>query len=141
MTELLAALIGRGMPKRDAIEVMRRVAVHPRLMLELLGVFELGLTPESLGSPLRDALVMGTAFVFGSAIPLLPFLVLGVRSGLIITTLLALVALFTLGTVKARFSARSRVASGLEVMGLGGAAGLVGYGLGHLVSTLFGIQI
>ena len=51
MAELLAALIGRGMPRHDAIEVMRRIAAHPGLMLEMLGAFELGLVPGSLGSP------------------------------------------------------------------------------------------
>ena len=139
--ELLAALIGRGMSKRNAIEVVRRVSAHPKLMLEMLGVFELGLTSESLGSPLRDALVMGVAFVFGAMIPLAPFLLFDIRSGLVVTTLLALTALFALGAAKATFSGRSMIVSGLEVMGLGGAAGVFGYGLGYLVSALFGVQI
>jgi hypothetical protein len=33
------------------------------------------------------------------------------------------------------------LASGLEVVVLGGAAGLLGYALGRLVSALFGISI
>jgi VIT1/CCC1 family predicted Fe2+/Mn2+ transporter/rubrerythrin len=141
MAELLAALIGRGMAKRDAVEVMRRVSGYPRLMLEMLGVFELGLTPENLGSPLRDALIMGGAFVVGAVIPLAPFLLFAAHSALAVTMLLALLALFALGAAKAVLSGRSVAASGLEVMGLGGGAGAVGYGLGRLVSTLFGIQI
>ena len=141
MAELLAALIGRGMSKHNAVEVMRRVAGHPQLMLEMLGVFELGLTPESLGSPLRDALIMSAAFVLGAVIPLAPFLFFDIGLGLIVTMLLALVALFALGAAKATFSRRSVIASGFEVMGLGGAAGVCGYGLGHLVSAMFGVQI
>jgi VIT1/CCC1 family predicted Fe2+/Mn2+ transporter/rubrerythrin len=141
MAELLAALIGRGMPRNDAIEVMRRIAAHPGLMLEMLGALELGLIPESLGSPTRDALVTGMAFVVGSAVPLLPFLVLEVKSALMVTMLLALAALFALGAMKAWLSGRPMVASGLEVLLLGGTAGAFGYGLGLLVSTLFGISI
>jgi VIT1/CCC1 family predicted Fe2+/Mn2+ transporter/rubrerythrin len=141
MAELLAALIGRGMPRRDAIEVGQRIAAHPGLMLELLGTFELGLVPESLSSPRRDALVTGIAFVAGSAVPLLPFLVLGVNSALVGAMLLALAALFALGAVKAWLSGRPLVASGLEVVLLGGAAGALGYGLGLLVSATFGISI
>lgn len=141
MAELLAALIGRGMPRRDAIEVMRRISGHPKLMLDLLGAFELGLTPASLGSPVRDAAVMGVAFVLGSAIPLLPFTVLGVQAGLVAMMFLALVTLFTLGAVKGKFSERSLIFSGLEMVLLGGAAGTFGYALGRLVSSLFGISI
>jgi VIT1/CCC1 family predicted Fe2+/Mn2+ transporter len=141
MAELLAALIGHGMPRRDAIEVMRRISVHPKLMLEMLGVFELGLTSESLSSPPRDALIMGAAFALGSIIPLAPFLLLSVKPGLIATMLLALVTLFALGAIKATFAGRSFIVSGLEMVALGGAAGVVGYGLGHLVSVLFGIHI
>jgi VIT1/CCC1 family predicted Fe2+/Mn2+ transporter len=139
--ELLAALVGRGMSRRDAIQVVRRMSAHPALMLDLLGVFELGLIPGGLGSPVRDALVTGSAFCAGSVIPLLPFFVLNVGPGLAVTMTLALLALFALGMVKARLSGRPQVMSGLEVVGLGGAAGLAGYGLGRMVSALFGISI
>jgi VIT1/CCC1 family predicted Fe2+/Mn2+ transporter/rubrerythrin len=141
MAELLAALVGRGMPRRDAIEVTRRIAAHPGLMLEMLGALELGLVPESLGSPTRDALVTGMAFVVGSAVPLLPFIVLEVKPALMVTMLLALAALFALGAMKAWLSERPMVVSGLEVLLLGGAAGAFGYGLGLLVSSFFGISI
>jgi predicted membrane protein (TIGR00267 family) len=110
-------------------------------MLEMLAALELGLVPESLGSPTRDALVTGMAFVMGSAVPLLPFIVLEVKPALMVTMLLALAALFALGAMKAWLSGRPMVASGLEVLLLGGTAGAFGYGLGLLVSTLFGISI
>jgi len=141
MAELLAALVARGMPRREAIDVMRRIAAHPRLMIDLLGALELGLIPESLGSPIRDAIVTAIAFVAGSVIPLLPFLVLGIKAGLVATMLLALSALFALGAGKARLSGRPLLVSGLEVVLLGGAAGVLGYALGRFVSALFGISI
>src|SRR5262249_14314853 len=141
MAELLAALVGRGMPRHEAIAVARRIAGHPRLMIDLLGALELGLVPEGLASPLRDAVVTGLAFAAGSVIPLLPFLVLGIRAALVATMLLGLATLFALGAAKARVSGRPVLASGLEVVVLGGAAGLLGYALGRLVSALFGISI
>ena len=141
LAELLAALIGRGLPRRDAIEIVRRTSGHPRLLLEMLSAFELGLTSENLGSPSRDAMVMGIAFMAGSAIPLLPFLVLGVKPGLVAAMLLALGALFALGAVKARLSGRPALPSGLEVMLLGGTVGTLAYALGRLVSSMFDIHI
>jgi VIT1/CCC1 family predicted Fe2+/Mn2+ transporter len=74
-------------------------------------------------------------------IPLLPFLVLKVEAGLIATMFLGLATLFTLGAVKARLSGRPVLASGLEVVLLGGAAGGLGYALGRFVSALFGVSI
>lgn len=141
VAELLAALVGRGMPRHEAIDVTRRIAGHPRLMIDLLGALELGLIPAGLGSPLRDAIVTGIAFAAGSVIPLLPFLVFGIQAALVATMLLGLSALFALGAVKARLSGRPVLASGLEVVLLGGAAGMLGYALGRLVSALFGISI
>lgn len=141
MAELLAALTARGLSRQDAAEVMRRVSAHPRLMLDLLGTFELGLVPGNLGSPLRDALIMGGAFVAGAAVPLGPFVVLEITPGLLTATLLTLGALFTLGAAKGYFSKRSLIGSGFEVMLLGGASGGLGYGLGLLVSELFGIHL
>ena len=139
--ELIAYFIGRGMPRRDAIEVSRRVMAHPGLMIDMLGSFELGLAPESLSSPVRDALVMGAAFVAGSIIPILPFVFLGVRPALVVTMLLALVTLFAIGAIKARLSGRSVITSGMEMVILGGAAGLLGYALGRVVSSVLGISI
>jgi VIT1/CCC1 family predicted Fe2+/Mn2+ transporter len=141
MAELLAALVGRGMSRRDAIDVVRRMAGHPRLMIDLLGAFELGLIAEGLASPIRDAAVTGAAFLCGSVIPLLPFLLLDVAVGLATAMALALAALFTLGVVKAHLSGRALLTSGVEVVGLGGAAGVLGYALGRVVSVFFGISI
>ncbi|MBI3801018.1 MAG: VIT1/CCC1 transporter family protein [Deltaproteobacteria bacterium] len=141
MAELLAALVGRGMPRQEAIAVTRRIAAHPNLMIELLGAFELGLIPEGLGSPIRDASVTAVAFMAGSVVPLLPFLFLRIQAALAVTMLLALAALFTLGALSARLSGRAVLTSGLEVVGLGGAAGILGYALGRFVSALFGISI
>jgi VIT1/CCC1 family predicted Fe2+/Mn2+ transporter len=141
MAELLAALVGRGMSRRDAGDVARRVAAHPNIMMDLLSSFELGLIPGGLGSPVRDALVTGLAFVAGSVLPLLPFFLLTVSAGLMATMLLALAALFALGVVKARLSGRPLLMSGVEVVGFGGVAGLLGYALGRVVSAWWGISI
>jgi VIT1/CCC1 family predicted Fe2+/Mn2+ transporter/rubrerythrin len=141
VAELIAYFIGRGMSRRDAIEVLRRVMAHPGLMIDMLGSFELGLAPESLGSPVRDALVMGAAFAAGSLIPILPFIVFDIRPALIVTMLLALVTLFVIGAMKARLSGGKLIPSGIEMVLLGGAAGLLGYALGRIVSSVFGISI
>jgi VIT1/CCC1 family predicted Fe2+/Mn2+ transporter len=73
VAELVASLMSRGMSRGDAVEVGRRIARHPDLLLETLGVFELGLAPQRLGTPVRDAFVMAAAFGAASVVPLVPF--------------------------------------------------------------------
>ncbi|HWP34467.1 MAG TPA: VIT1/CCC1 transporter family protein, partial [Thermodesulfobacteriota bacterium] len=139
--ELLAALVGRGMSRSDAAQVVRRVARHPRLMLDLLGVFELGLAPQRLGTPVRDALVMAAAFGAGSLVPLLPFLFPPVGIDLAVAAGLTLSTLFVLGVIKGSLAQVPRLRSGLEVLVLGAGSGLVGYGLGRLASVALGVEV
>ena len=100
MAELIAALVGRGMGRGDASEVVRRLARHPDLMLSTLSIFELGLVPQRLGTPVRDAFVMAAAFGSAALIPLLPFLTGRVLPALALSGALTLLALFGVGIVE-----------------------------------------
>jgi vacuolar iron transporter family protein len=139
--ELMAALVARGMPKSEAVEVARRFARHPRLLLETLAIFELGLIPRRLGRPVRDALVMAAAFGAGSVLPVFPFVYPGLTAALAVSAVLSVAGLFLLGVLKARLAELSSIRSGLEVTALGIASGAVGYGLGRLTSAVFGVNI
>jgi VIT1/CCC1 family predicted Fe2+/Mn2+ transporter/rubrerythrin len=141
VAELIAALMARGMSRGDAVEVARRVARHPELLLTTLGVFELGLAPQRLGTPVRDAFVMAIAFGAASLVPLLPFIVPNVRAALGLSAALTVVALFVVGLMKGRLGQVSAVRSGLEVVALGVGSGLIGFGLGHLAAVALGVQI
>jgi vacuolar iron transporter family protein len=50
-------------------------------------------------------------------------------------------ALFVVGIIKARVTKKNPVRSGLEIMLLGGASGLLGYAIGFYVPKLFGINL
>ena len=139
--ELLASLVARGMSRADAAEVTRRVSRHTNLMLDLLGVFELGLAPQRLGTPVRDAFVMAVAFAAGGATPLLPFLYPRPMVALALSALVSVAALFVVGALKARLAHLSLVRSGLEVVALGVGSGLVGFAIGRIASVAFGVAI
>jgi VIT1/CCC1 family predicted Fe2+/Mn2+ transporter/rubrerythrin len=141
IAELIAALMAHGMSRGDAVEVGRRVARHPDLLLTTLGVFELGLAPQRLGTPVRDAFVMAIAFGGASLLPLLPFLMSNVRAALGLSAALTVVALFVVGALKGRLAEVSPGRSGLEVVALGVGSGLIGFGLGHLASIALGVEI
>ena len=113
IAELIAALMARGMARPDAVEVARRMARHPDLLLTTLAIFELGLAPQRLGTPVRDAFVMAVAFGGGSLVPLLPFLLPHVLPALALSAALTLIALFGVGLLKGG-SAGSRRPLGLK---------------------------
>jgi VIT1/CCC1 family predicted Fe2+/Mn2+ transporter len=141
VAELMAALVARGMPRADAVEVARRIARHPELLLSTLGIFELALAPQRLGTPVRDAFVMAGAFGGASLIPLLPFAAGHVLPALALSGALTLLALFGVGVVKARVAGVSAIRSGLEVSALAAASGLLSFGLGRLASQILGVNL
>ena len=141
VAELMAALIARGMSRTDAVEVARRIARHPDLLLNTLAIFELGLAPQRLGSPVRDAFVMAMAFGAASLVPLLPFLAGHLLPALALSGAATLLALFGVGVVKARVVGVSPIRSGLEVAALAAASGLLSFGLGRLASLVLGVNL
>jgi vacuolar iron transporter family protein len=141
VAELMAALVARGMARADAVEVARRVARHPELLLSTLAIFELGLAPQRMGSPVRDAFVMAGAFGAASLVPLVPFLAGHVLPAFALSGALTLVALFGVGVVKARVAGVSAVRSGLEVAALAAASGTLSFGLGRLASLALGVNL
>ena len=141
VAELIAALVARGMPRVDALEVARRVARHPELLLNTLAIFELALAPQRLGNPVRDAFVMAVAFGGASLVPLLPFLFGHVLPALALSGTLTLLALFAVGVVKARVAGVSAIRSGLEVAALAAASGILSFGLGRLASLALGVNL
>jgi vacuolar iron transporter family protein len=141
VAELMAALMARGMSRADAVEVARRVARHPDLLLATLATFELGLAPQRLGNPVRDAFVMAAAFGGASVAPLLPFLFAHVLPAFALSGALTLLALFAVGVVKARVAGVSAVRSGLEVAVLAAASGVLSFGLGRLASLALGVNV
>jgi vacuolar iron transporter family protein len=141
IAELIAALHGRGMPRPDAAEVARRIGRYPDLLLSALAIFELGLAPQRLGTPVRDALVMAVAFGVASVVPLVSFLFGPALPALALSAVLTLGALFLVGVLKARVAGVSPLRSGLEVALLAAASGLLSFGLGRLASVVLGVDI
>jgi VIT1/CCC1 family predicted Fe2+/Mn2+ transporter/rubrerythrin len=141
IAELIAALSARGMARAEAAEVARRIGRHPDILLSALAIFELGLAPQRLGAPVRDALVMAVAFGGASVVPLLPFLLVQGLAALGLSAVLTIAALFCVGVLKARVAGVSALRSGLEVAVLAAASGLISFGLGRLASVLLGVDL
>lgn len=129
-----------GLPPEEAATVAAILARHPRALLKTMTEKELGLTGEHAeGSPLQGALIMGAAFGLGAVVPILPYLVLEIGAAVYGSVLATAAVLFGIGVVKSRWTRRSWLRSGLEILLLGAVAGVAGYFFGNLLPGILGV--
>ncbi len=128
-----------GLPAREATEVAGIVGRHPDVLLRTMVEKELALhVEEHAGSPMQGALIMGTAFGLGAVVPILPYLVFPIEVAIWASVLAAGAVLFGIGVVKARWTRRGALRSGVEILVIGAAAGVIGYFFGNILPPLLG---
>lgn len=134
--ELALIYAARGMPLAQAREVSQTLLARPEHALDVLAREELGLAPETLGSPWAAAWASFLSFAFGAAVPLVPFLA-GSTGGTAVATAAALTAatLFTVGLAISLFTGRHALRGALRMVLIGSAAGLATYLLGHALGA------
>ncbi len=137
LAELVVLFQREGRTYREARELADEISQDSDLWLKTLVEKELGISTEETANPVKDALVMGLAFIIGAAVPLVPhfFLTGGTAIGVSVGATLA--GLFTLGLLKGRIVERSPILQGLEILGIGTLSAGVGYALGELIPRLF----
>jgi predicted membrane protein (TIGR00267 family) len=99
---------------------------------------ELGLSPDSGGAALGDALVVGLTYLGAALIPLWPYLVLPRSSAIVESIGCTLAALLALGVVKARVARGRLLRSALQVAAIGTVSAALGFVVGRIVTTLAG---
>ena len=127
--ELALIYAARGLELEEARTLARRLMRDPETALNTLAREELGLDPESLGSPSGAALSSFFAFALGAVLPLLPFL-FGMARPVPPMIALAGVSLFTVGAGLSLFTGRGALWSGLRMLLIGGTAGALTWTLG-----------
>jgi VIT1/CCC1 family predicted Fe2+/Mn2+ transporter len=128
-----------GLPADEASQVARVVAGHPDVLLRTMVEKELALhVDEHAGSPMQGALVMGGAFGLGALVPILPYLLLPVETAIWLSVALTAAVLFGIGVAKSRWTRRHALPSGLEILIIGAAAGIIGYFFGNVLPPLLG---
>ena len=137
LAELVVLFQREGMTYREARQMADEIAQDHDLWLKTLVEKELGISAEVTTSPVKDALVMGAAFILGAAIPLVPHFFLTGGQAIAVSVGATLAGLFALGMLKGRIVERSPLFQGLEILGIGTLSAGVGYALGELIPRLF----
>ena len=73
--------------------------------------------------------------------PIVPYLFLGTMPVIAVSIGITVIALFVVGIIKARVTHKHPFRSGLEIMLLGTASGLLGYFIGVLLPTIFRVGL
>jgi VIT1/CCC1 family predicted Fe2+/Mn2+ transporter len=129
-----------GLPRESAVHLASIMAEHPEVLLKTMVEKELGLMVEpEEGSPMQGALVMGAAFGLGAIVPILPHLFLVGGQAVIVSVVLTLAVLFGIGVAKSRWTHRTWLASGAEILVIGAIAGVIGYFFGSILPGILGV--
>lgn len=135
MAELSLIYQARGIPLDEANKLAKIMIDNPETGLNALAREELGLNPEDLVSPIGAMLSSFIAFSFGACIPVLPFLFTTSTKGLSISMSATAVTLFSIGAILSLYTNRNPILSGLRMLVIGCAAGLITFFIGHLLGV------
>jgi VIT1/CCC1 family predicted Fe2+/Mn2+ transporter len=136
LAELAQMYVDRGVDPHLARRVARQLSRDPDQALSIHVREELGVDAASLPSAWTASGSSFTSFSIGAVIPLLPYL-FGVRE-IVVSAMLALVALFGTGAFTSRFTARGWLYSGTRQLIVGGLAAAVTFGVGEAFGAVVG---
>ncbi len=134
--EMIGLFVSDGWPKKIAKEMAEVASKNKDLLLTEMAYRELKVFPDKIDFPIKNALAMFMSYVVGGMIPLSAYLLLPVDKAIIFSIPLTLVALFLIGAYTTKFTKRSWLRAGLEMMILASLAAVVGYVVGQFATSL-----
>ncbi len=132
LAELIEIYRLEGFAYAQAREMAERVAADKDLWLKTMAEKELGLSPETLPEPSKDALAMGASYLGGGILPLVPYFFAAGPAAVAASIGIAVAALFAIGAAKGRLVRRNPLVSGAEVTAVGGLVAVAAYFLGRI---------
>ena len=133
--ELVLLYRAKGLDRQQAERVADRLMADREIALDTLAREELGLDPDSLGSPWAAAISSLLAFAVGAFVVVLPYLFGGGRAALATAVGLAVLAMVAVGAGIGALNGRSPVRSAARQVIVGGLAALVTFAVGRLIGV------
>jgi len=131
--ELVRIYENRGIDPEIARRLAKEMMRTPELALETHAREELGINPNSLGSPVQAAVSSFATFAIGAFLPLLPWLVSTGTAAILGSVIIGAVAAVGVGAALALFTRRSLWRSALRQLVISAVAAGVTFGIGHAV--------
>jgi predicted membrane protein (TIGR00267 family) len=136
--ELQKILSRWGYKGRELVSLTNSLVKNPKAALELLMSFKRKIAPVDRSAPTRSFVTVLSATIFGSIIPIIPFVFLykDIILGAIGSIVISAITLFLIGYYEAKTTVGSLWRSGLQLLMIGLAAGFVGYLIGHFIGAV-----
>ncbi len=130
-----------GFVGQELEEMLDRIVSKERAWLEIMMAHELKIAPIEEEQPVRSFFLVFAAAVTGSILPLIPFIVAGddILAGIMASVVVSAIALFVIGWYKARLTIGRPTRSGLQMLIIGIASAIAGFGAAFLVNKFFGV--
>jgi VIT1/CCC1 family predicted Fe2+/Mn2+ transporter len=123
----------KGIAPDDARALVDTIMHRNDVALDTLAREELGLDPQTLGSPWVAASSSFVAFALGAVLPVIPFLFSSGTAPTIVAATLSIVALFAVGAATSIFTGRHAGRAGLRMALIGAVVAAITFGIGSLV--------
>lgn len=125
--QLVAALTTDGLTEEEAFSITEIMAKNEDVLIRTVIEKELGLSLDEVSVPWKDAVVMGISFLLGTAVPILPYLMIDAPRVVAISIAATGLGLFAMGVGKSRFTKRNPIMSGIDILSIGILAATTGY--------------
>ncbi len=126
-----------GFEGRELDDAVNHICSKPKAWLEFMMAHELQLAPLEENQARKSAVLVGFAAVFGSLIPLVPFLLFpqDIIAGMIGSLVVAAITLFVIGWYKGRITIGRPYRSGTQMLIIGIVSAIAGFVIAYLVSA------
>ncbi len=125
--QLVAALTTDGLTEEEAFSITEIMAQNEDVLIRTVIEKELGLSLDEVSVPWKDAVVMGISFLLGTAVPILPYLMIDGPRVVAISIAATGLGLFAMGVGKSRFTKKNPIISGIDILSIGILAATAGY--------------
>jgi vacuolar iron transporter family protein len=115
-------------------QIVAHITAEPERWRNVMMREELGFAEESFDAPVRSGAIVASAYLVGALVPVLPYLFVAPPTGILVSGVATVTALFVVGAAKTVITRRRWWLSGLESMLTGVAAALVTYSAGRLLA-------
>ncbi|MBT4385091.1 hypothetical protein HOD30_05085 [Candidatus Peregrinibacteria bacterium] len=141
--EVKTILKSFGFKDENLDRAQKVITSDPDIWVKVMLNHEFNVIEENI-DPKKGAIATFWSFLVVGIIPLSGYVYQSLFSWegdmFAITSLATLIALFVVGTIKARFSKQNWLLSGLETTGIGGLAAAIAYFVGSVLAGLLGVS-
>ncbi|MHA1983992.1 MAG: VIT1/CCC1 transporter family protein [Candidatus Hodarchaeales archaeon] len=133
---ILESLVQDGLPRVSAYKVVEKLSEQEKIFRSTFAEKVLGIGEAETTQPLRGAIVIASAFILASLIPILPYIFFLDTLGVIISILATAFALFIIGAIKGRFAGLNIWISGSEFFVIAISSAIIGYFIGDFLGPV-----